>query len=85
MTMWARVGATAVGASVLLFSPAAALAAPAHQAPPVRSAPTGPPPPRPVVQGSTAIAALPTRERSTATARASSISLLHLADTEQLA
>jgi hypothetical protein len=85
MAMWARVGATAVGASVLLFSPAAALASPAHQPHPARSAPTGPPPPRPLVQTSTAVASLPTRERSTATARASSISLLHLADTEQLA
>ena len=85
MASWARVGAGAIGASVLLFSSAAAVAAPAHQPHPVRSAPTGPPPPRPLVQASTTVAGLPTRERNTATARASSISLLHLADTEQLA
>jgi hypothetical protein len=84
MTKWARVGATALGASVLLSSPAAAFAATAQQSTPMRSAPAGPPPSRPLVQASTVVAGLPTRERSSSTARASSISLLHLADTEQL-
>jgi hypothetical protein len=85
MKTWARVGATALGASVLLVGPAgSALASTAEQPRSERPAPDGPPPPRPAVQASSLVVTLPSRERSSGTARATSIALVHLADTEQV-
>lgn len=79
MRNWTRIGATALGASVLLV-PATALASTASGSPAHGSARPGPPP-HPG-QASTLVLSLP-RER-TSTSRATSIALVRLADTEQL-
>jgi hypothetical protein len=83
MRNWTRIGATALGASVLLVPTSAfASAVPAAPATP-RPAQPGPPPPPHSAVASTLVVSLPNRER-TSTSRATSIALIRLADTEQL-
>lgn len=88
---WARVGATAVGAAVLLATPIGATTAFASSAPPPPQAqqpgprPAGPPPPPPrAVTTMVAVALLPGREQESAGVGPARTAVLHLGGTEQL-